>query len=290
MLARGAGRVSAIAVESPVLFSSESGRAANRETETQFLTTDGVFMIKRIVAMLFVFAAPVAAQDPCPCPEPPPPPPRLWTGSIGLSYLSNSGNSESASLGSSAAFARQATPWGIEVALLANRNETEGVTSAERLFAEVRGKRALGERFELFAGVSYEEDEFAGFQSRTLLETGGLWRAVRGERQQLSFDLGLTWTTEDPVAGSSLESVGAVAGLDWRWKLSETAGFRERFLYFPSFDESDDWRLRSETSLETALASSWALRLSYLVTRDNLPAPGFEKTDTSTSVSLVWKR
>ena len=28
----------------------------------------------------------------------------------------------------------------------------------------------------------------------------------------------------------------------------------------------------------------------YLFTRDNLPAPGFEKDDSTTAVSLVWKR
>ena len=41
---------------------------------------------------------------------------------------------------------------------------------------------------------------------------------------------------------------------------------------------------------DAALASSWALRSSYLFTRDNLPAPGFEKDDATTAVSLVWKR
>ena len=69
-----------------------------------------------------------------------------------------------------------------------------------------------------------------------------------------------------------------------------TATFRERLLYFPNFDDSDDWRWRSETTLEAALAASWAIRVGYLYTRDNVPAPGFEKSDSSTSVSLVWKR
>jgi putative salt-induced outer membrane protein len=247
-------------------------------------------MIKRLFALFVVLAVPAAGQDPCPCPEPAPPPPPLWTGSIGLSYLSNSGNSESDSLGLSASFARQPTPWGLEVSVLANRAETDGVKSAERYFAELRGKRALGDRYELFAGGGYERDKFAGFDSRTVLEAGGIWRAVDRKRQRLAFDLGLTWTSESPVAGERLESFGAVAGLEWNWKLSETASFRERLVYYPNFDDSEDWRLRSETSLEAALASSWALRLSYLVTRDNLPAPGFERTDTATSVSLVWKR
>src|SRR5688572_11483010 len=52
-----------------------------------------------------------SAQELCPCPPPPPPPP-LWTGSAGLSYLANSGNSDNESLGFTVSLARQPTPWG----------------------------------------------------------------------------------------------------------------------------------------------------------------------------------
>jgi putative salt-induced outer membrane protein YdiY len=123
-----------------------------------------------------------------------------------------------------------------------------------------------------------------------ILESGAQWSAIAGPVHLLDFDAGLTWTDEDPVIGEGVDSFGALAGLNYVWKFSETASFRERLVGYPNFDESDDWRIRSETVLEAALASSWALRLSYIFTRDNLPAPGFEKDDATTAVSLVWKR
>ena len=92
------------------------------------------------------------------------------------------------------------------------------------------------------------------------------------------------------MIGDGLDSFGALAGVAWAWKISAGATFRERLLYFPNFDTSDDWRFSSETSLDAAVAASWALRVSYLYTRDNLPAPGFEKVDGATAVSIVWKR
>ena len=247
-------------------------------------------MEARIAAVLLLFALPVLAQDPCPCPEPAPPPPPLWTGSLGFSYLATSGNSDSQTLGLTALLARQPTPWGLEISAAVNSAESEGEKTAERVLAGLRGKRAFGERWEAFGGLSWEQDEFAGFDSRTIVEAGGLFKAIVSERHLLAFDAGLTWTSEDPVIGATLDSFGAVAGLDWVWKLSKNATFRERLLGYPNFDESSDWRVRSETTLEAALASSWALRASYLFTRDNLPAPGFEKDDATTSVSLVWKR
>jgi putative salt-induced outer membrane protein len=238
---------------------------------------------------LLLSPGPSGAQELCPCPPPEPPAP-LWTGSLGFSYLATSGNTDTESFGLAAAFARQPTPWGLEGSALATRSEADGVTSAERSFGAVRLRRALGERAELFGGLSYERNEFAGFDSRAIVEAGGLYKALRGPAHELAFDAGLTWTNEEPVLGEGDSYLGAVAGLNYVWKISSLAAFRERLIYFPNFDTSDDWRVSSESSIEAAIAASWALRAGFLYTRDNLPPAGFEKADSATSVSLVWKR
>ncbi|MGE0639786.1 MAG: YdiY family protein [Thermoanaerobaculia bacterium] len=244
----------------------------------------------RTVLLSLLFCVPAAvAEETCPCPPPEPPPP-LWTGSAGLSYLQTSGNTDTESLGLTLNWKRQPTPWGIEISALANRADSDGERTAERYFAGVRGKRALGDRFELFAGLSWEQNEFAGFDARTILEAGGVWKALLGPTHELAFDLGLTWTSEDPVDGESDDFLGAVAGALYVWKINDRASFRERLAFYPNFDVSDDWRLTSETSLDASIAAAWALRVSYRYERDNLPPPGFEKTDGSTAVSLVWKR
>ncbi len=225
----------------------------------------------------------------CPCPPPPPPAP-LWTGSLGLSYVATSGNSDNQTLGLAAAFARQPTPWGVEIVTLANRAETDGVKTGEKWLAGVRGKRALTERFDLFAGVSYERDRFAGFDSRVVTEAGAQWHALTGPVHELAFDAGLTYTSVDPLLGSRDGSVGGLAGLTYVWKITATTTLRERLLLYPNFEHTDDWRMRSETAVEASLAASWALRVGYLYERNNRPPAGFRKVDGTTSVSVVWKR
>jgi putative salt-induced outer membrane protein YdiY len=242
-----------------------------------------------VAALLVLLTTPLAAQDLCPCPPPPPAPP-LWTGSLGFSYLATSGNSDSSTVGLAASWARQPTPWGVELQATATRAESEGEETAERLYGAARGKRALSERLELFTGLSYERDPFAGFDSRVVAEAGGLWKAWRGPVHLLDFDLGLTWTREAPTSGPDFDYPGALAGATYTWAISKTSSFRERLVFLPNLDDGDDWRLRSETSLDAALASAWALRLGFLATRDNQPTPGFEKDDTATSISVVWKR
>ena len=240
-------------------------------------------------ALALALAASGWADDAtCPCPPEKPPEP-LWTGSVGLSYISTSGNSDTSSLGLAAAWSRKPTPWGLDIVAAAQRAEDNGNKTAERYFAGVRGKRALGERFELFAGLSDERNQFAGFDGRLVGEAGGVWHALVLPKHDLAFDAGLTWTSEDPVAGRAEDSFGALAGLTYVWKVTENATFRERLILYPSFEDSDDWRFRSETSFDAAFAASWALRVGYRYDRDNHPVPGFEKTDSITSLSLVWK-
>jgi len=254
-------------------------------------------LVAGALAALAGAAAPLYAQDSgsapqealCPCPPPEPPPP-VWTGSLALSYLATTGNSETETVGFDTAWARRPTPWGLEIRALAHRAETDGSATAERYLASVRGGRALSGRLELFAGLVHERDEFAGFDQRSIVESGALWRVLAGPAHELAFDAGLTWTTEDRVDGSDDDWLGAVAGVAWKWESSSNATLRERLLFYPNFDDSEDWRLSSETALDAALARSWALRVAYLVQHDDRPPAGFEETDTSTSLSLVWKR
>jgi putative salt-induced outer membrane protein len=242
-----------------------------------------------VVAALALPRAGVA-QDTCPCPPPEPPPP-LWTGSLGLSYLASSGNTETSSLGMLASFARKPTPWGVEGSAVVNHAESEGEETADRTFAGLRGTRAFGDRWQAFAGLSYEKDRFAGFDRRMVAELGGTYKVLTGPKHELALDAGLTWTDEDPVTEVEANSYfGGVLGAAYALKISDSATFRERLLFFPDFDDSDNWRFTSDTALEATIISSWALRVGYYYARDNVPPLGFEKSDSTTSVSVVWKR
>ncbi|HPC84613.1 MAG TPA: DUF481 domain-containing protein [Thermoanaerobaculaceae bacterium] len=62
-----------------------------------------------------------------------------------------------------------------------------------------------------------------------------------------------------------------------------------------NFDQSSlgieaavDWRLVSETALQAALSTRFALKIGLALRYDHQPPPGFRATDTATTASLVW--
>lgn len=210
-----------------------------------------------------------------------------WTGELGLSFLATSGNSDTQTLGLDLSFERKPDPWGVSFGARFHRAEQDGETTAERYSGLVRGERELGERWSTFATLSAESDEFAGYELRGVAEVGASYVVLHGPVHALELDGGVTWTTEDFVERDDIDYLGAVLAARYGWKLSGSAALGQRLTCFPSFDEGDDWRLVSETSVTAALTSRLALKVGYLVRYDNEPVPGFDDTDTTTNVSLV---
>jgi putative salt-induced outer membrane protein len=211
-----------------------------------------------------------------------------WTGNLGLAYLATSGNTDTETFGLDFKLEREPEPWGLELTALTNRAEDQGVKTAERYLVGARVRRALDERWEAFAGLSAEQDEFSGFDLRAIVEVGVTYSALLGPTHVLSFDGGLTWTDEDRVEPElDVDSLGGLLGLAYEWKISETASLTQRLVFYPNFDDSDDWRVNSDTGLVADISSLLALKLSYEVRYRNLPIGSNDDTDTTTKVSLV---
>ena len=237
-------------------------------------------MKRTCVAGLVVLlsALPVAADDAAKTP---------WSGSLGLSLLATTGNSDTDSLGVEFGLKRVPDPWGIEIGAKYLRATQDGITNAERYLAGVRGTRALDDRWSVFVGASGERDTFAGFDLRGILEGGATYKLLTGTVHALAVDGGLTWTKLNPVSGSNRSFVGGIVGAAYQWTLSKTSAFTEQLRLYPDFDRTNDWRATSETALKASLTDTLALKAGYEVRYSNEPVPGFHKTDTASTVSLV---
>lgn len=248
-----------------------------------------------VLACLTALALPVpalAAQPAAPPADAPSAdelePEPLWTTEIGLAYVATTGNTETTTFGSSFDSERRPEPWGVHLFATYDRAEDGDALRSERAYAGLRGKRALGERWQLFAEATGEQDEFAGFELRTVLASGATVHALLGPRHLLDFDLGLTWTDEDRVPPAEDESfLGALAGMTYEWKISERSGFNQRLVAYPNFETSSAWRLESFSTLEAALNDRLALRLAYELRFQNEPVGDRDETDTTTRASLV---
>jgi putative salt-induced outer membrane protein len=239
-----------------------------------------------LAGLILLAPLPMFAQEEAPAEAPPDP----WKGALGLSYVDTSGNSETSAFGLDFKVERLPEPWGLEITGLFNRASDAGETTAERYYLGGRAKRALSDRFDLFGGLSFEQDEFAGLDMRLLGEAGVVYKALLGPKHLLSFDAGLTYTDEDRLDPSPDEAwFGGVLGLAYEWKITDTTSFTERLLLYPNFEESSDYRLSSDTGIQTAISSLLALKFSYEYRYRNEPlllADGSVADSTDTTAIL----
>jgi len=212
-----------------------------------------------------------------------------WETSLSFSYVATSGNSDTSTLGTGFDFKRIPDPWGIEGGLGYLRSEKDDEKTAERAWAKVRGTRSLSDRWIVFLGAKWDRDEFGGIDGRYVFETGATFKALCGPKHHLEFDAGLTHTTEEYTDGTNGDYFGGLLGMRYAYAFTETSKFSQRLVFIPDFEESSNWLLESETAVEAALTDHMALKAGVLVKRDNEPPVGFKKTDTTTTVSLVFR-
>ena len=244
----------------------------------------GTLLSTLVLALILVVpGVPLQAQ------EAPPEEPD-WSFQLGLSYLATTGNSDTSSGGVRAHWTKDWNPWGMEAKAFFLRAEDDNETTAERYGASFAGSRTLNETWDLSAGWATESDRFSGIDLRQVVNAGASWHIVHAESWTVDSHLGLSWTYEDLDAGmASNDYLGALVSLDSKWTLSENAEAFTRLAYFPNFDDGEDFRFESTVGVTANLSSRLAMQLGYEVRYDNRPVPGFERTDTATTASLVMK-
>ena len=82
--------------------------------------------------------------------------------------------------------------------------------------------------------------------------------------------------------------LGALLGLNYEFKITDSSSLTQLLLLTPNFDDSDDWRLRSETALKAAINAWLAVKLGYEVRYRNQPIGDADSTDTTSSASVVF--
>jgi len=239
-----------------------------------------------LVLVIILAAMPLFAQEEEDAEKPEP----TWVGSLGLSFVSTSGNTDTTTGGLEFLLDRKPEPWGLAFVARGNRAEQDGETTAENYLVAARVLRTLSERWEGYGGLQYSRDPFAGLDGRLVASVGATYLAVESAKHKLSFDMGLAYTSEDRVPPEpDVSFPGGEFGLIWEWKLSENAKLTERFMYYPNFDDSADWRVASLTGLESAINSWLALKLSFDLRYRNEPiSEEYESTDTTTTASVVF--
>lgn len=237
----------------------------------------GVAGAATVIALLA--PGPVLAQDP-------PKKPLALTASV--SFVDAAGNTDVTTLSGDQRleYAPAGSGWTLSefVALVYGR--TDGVTSANALKLGGRADRAFTDRLSVFGGGSYERNRFAGIARRFEEIAGLAYRLVNAPRDQLSAELGASFNQQRSTDGTDDAFVAARVAGTYRHLFTEHAWVQQLAEFLPNLETAADRRINAETSLVAPLSERFAVKVAYTIRFDNLPEPGFVKTDRILSSGL----
>lgn len=247
-----------------------------------------------------------------------------------LSYVLTSGNASSSSLGFKGDVTRRWTKHSLSFALGGIRSSSspsdsryalgtpddyevfqpDAEPTAEYYYARGRYDYKLTERFFVTGGAGWERNRFSGIDDRWLVDAGAGYTFLSNEKTDLRGMAALTFTDEKYTYGppDSDSFVGLRAGWDLRHQLLPTTTLLHTLVLDENLEETDDLRVDFTLGIQVAMSSRLALKASYRLLFDNLPALAevplldlddpasglpslllpYEKTDHGLSVSLVF--
>jgi putative salt-induced outer membrane protein len=141
------------------------------------------------------------------------------------------------------------------------------------------------ERSFLFGRLHWRKDRFSGYDTQFSQTIGYGHRLIDNEKHKLNVEAGAGARQSDLADGTTEEETIFRGGLDYKWLLSETAEFRQKFTVEAGGENTYG---ESVTAISAKLVGDLALVASYTIKHNTDVPPLTEKTDTYTALSLEY--
>ena len=166
------------------------------------------------------------------------------------------------------------------------RSAENDVTTAEKYFLSYQADWKLDERQSLFGRLAYEDDRFSGFAYQADATAGYSRILFDNATMELSGDIGGGFRrSEEELSGATETEFITRLAAEYTWQLSESAKFRQ---YLAAEIGEESTITRSETSLQSTVVGALAMKLALKIKHQSEVPLGRDKTDTETSVTLVY--
>lgn len=209
-----------------------------------------------------------------------------WQPEAELGLVATSGNSDTTSARGRFALKGESGDWLHDHYLALLRAEDAGETTADRFEAGAKFGRTLGERRYLAGIGRYERDEFGAYSHQSTLALNyGAW-LLKDERKTLQMELGPGLRQARDAGTGEFQRDALLRGYaDYRHQLTDSTRFFNTFLVESG---EDNTFAQNDIGVQVSINASLALKASIQARHNTEVQPGTERTDTLTSVNIVW--
>lgn len=212
-----------------------------------------------------------------------------WSDEAQLSFVDTGGNTEVTSLAGKNLLKYKFTEdFQASWALSALYGRSNGEKTAERYATELRADYNFSSQMYGYGIAGWMKDKFAGFDSRYYVGPGVGYKFFTGPKHFLLGEVGVNYTSDDYTDDTSDSyAEGRLFG-KYEYAFTEKNRFSQSLEFLQDISDSDNYKIRSETAVISALSDYLSLKASYYIHFNNRPVPStLDDTDTILAVSLV---
>ena len=209
-----------------------------------------------------------------------------WKGKGEAGIVFASGNTDSQNANVKLAMSKEIERWKHALDMSYFRSKSDGVESANRFVGGWQSDYKLNERSFAFGALHYERDQYSGFDYQASASTGLGYKFYDTDKIKLSAQAGLGYRQlKDNVSGETSGNVVFVAGMNYENAITATTKIIDKF---HAESGSDNTLLSNYLGVEVKMSDKLALAAGYDVRQNTKPPAGKKKTDTVTTLNLVY--
>ncbi len=218
-----------------------------------------------------------------------------WQSTAELGAIFTSGNTEGSSFSGKLESKQELQSWSNDYQLSAffkedNLKRADGTEytekSAERYQASLKSAYKLDkDHAELYGLASHTHDEFGAYQRYSLLSVGYGDMLYVDQHKRWEAEIGPGYYQARRADDQDERGALLRAATSFDWQFTETAAFRQKLTVEYS---ADNTRVQAESSISAKINGRMQMKAAFVVQSDSEVPVGKAKTDTQTSLTLVY--
>jgi putative salt-induced outer membrane protein len=208
-----------------------------------------------------------------------------WSGEGEIGASLTTGTSKNTNVAVGVGLVKDGITWRHKVAAAANYQRSNGITTADRYLASYEANYKFSPRFYALGTLMWEQDKFAGFNSRYTESLGLGYNILTGPTLFWDVSGGPALRQTRFITGRNSNDFAGRLATHFAWNLAAATVLTEDAGVYLGGSSNTYF---STTALTSQIVEDISGRVSFGVVSESNPPPGVQKTNTISRFTLVY--
>lgn len=208
-------------------------------------------------------------------------------GSGEFGYTNNTGNTESTAIIGAVKLDYIQPIYEVKTAFEVNNKSEDGVQTQERYVADLQYNRfyADDKSYYSFVQARFETDDFADLNLDSLYSLGMGKTFIKDDIRSFKAEAGIGFQSIDYITAEDSDQIAARLKGEYTHQINEQMAFSQDAIITGGSEQS---KLEANTGLKVSMAENLNLKAGFKYRTVSDVAPGVEKVDTQTTLTIIY--